>query len=95
MSLFNVFVQNPALIALVAGLFYGAYLLVRSNPGLRSRALLAPAAAWLLWAIWEFVVLVFTPEANIRVDLLLIVPLLLLISLAGIIMLFVRPRLAA
>ncbi|MFQ6539846.1 MULTISPECIES: hypothetical protein [Aphanothece] len=42
----------------------------------RSRlALLTNAMAWLLFAIWEALVLAITPEANIRVDLLLIGPL--------------------
>ena len=41
-----------------------------------SRELLANGAAWLLYAGWEGLILAITPEANIRVDLLLIGPLL-------------------
>jgi hypothetical protein len=40
------------------------------------RALLANAAAWLVYAGWEGLILAITPEADIRVDLLLIGPLL-------------------
>lgn len=69
------FIQNPALVALIGGLFFVAYLLLRGNPARRSSALLVPATAWLIWTVWEWAVLVFSPEADIRVDLLLIIPL--------------------
>ena len=88
MSIFAVFVQNPLLIALIAGMFFGAYLLLRANAGLRSRALLIPATAWLTWAVWEWAIVQFSPEADIRVDLLLIVPLVLVFSVVGIAGLF-------
>ena len=39
------------------------------------------AFAWLAYASWEWLVLVNTPEANIRVDLLLILPLVALATL--------------
>lgn len=83
MSVFDVFVQNPLLIALIAGLFFGAYLLLRANAALRSRALLIPATAWLAWAVWEWAIVQFSPQADIRVDLLLIVPLVLVLSVVG------------
>lgn len=92
MSIFNVFVQNPALIALISGIFFGAYLLLRGNTALRSRALLVPATAWLLWAVWELAITLFSPEANIRVDLLLVIPVVLIAAAYDIIMLFVKPR---
>jgi len=41
---------------------------------------LASAATWLLYALWEWLVNVRTPEANIRVDLLLIWPVLAALS---------------
>jgi hypothetical protein len=47
------------------------------RPGL----LLVPAAAWALYAAWEWLVMARTPEANIRVDLLLILPVILALSL--------------
>ena len=43
--------------------------------------LLVPALAWQVYAAWEWLVLVKTPEANIRVDLLIIWPLLALLTL--------------
>jgi hypothetical protein len=39
------------------------------------------ACGWALYAAWEWVVLTRTPEADIRVDLLLIWPLLALCSI--------------
>jgi hypothetical protein len=43
--------------------------------------LLVPALAWLAYAGWEWLVLTKTPEANIRIDLLLIWPLLAVVTL--------------
>jgi hypothetical protein len=43
--------------------------------------LLVPTAAWVLYAVWEWLVVWRTPEANIRVDLLLIWPVLLILSI--------------
>jgi hypothetical protein len=40
------------------------------------RALAANAVAWFAYAGWEGLILAITPEADIRVDLLLIGPLL-------------------
>jgi len=42
--------------------------------------LLIAAIAWGLYAVWELLVNVVTPEANIRVDLLLIWPALALLT---------------
>ena len=77
------FVQQPASIVFVAGIFFVAYAVLRNSPmgsGRRPRALLVPAFAWCLYALWELVVLVRSPEANIRLDLLAIWPLLLVVS---------------
>lgn len=41
---------------------------------------LAAAAGWVAYATWEWLVVVRTPEANIRVDLLLIYPVLMALS---------------
>lgn len=43
--------------------------------------MLITALAWLGYAVWEWIVLIQTPEANIRVDLLLIWPLLAILTL--------------
>lgn len=92
----NLFVNNPAVILLVAGLFFAGYLLVRRSTRARqAKWLLWPAVVWSLWAIWELAIVLFSPEADMRVDLLLIVPLVLIVSAAGIIMLFVPRKPAA
>ncbi|MBW2435390.1 MAG: hypothetical protein JRF36_17415 [Deltaproteobacteria bacterium] len=44
------------------------------------RALLVVAATWALYAAWEWLVQIKTPEANIRVDLMVIWPIVLSIS---------------
>jgi hypothetical protein len=40
--------------------------------------------AWLAYAVWEWWVLSVTPEADIRIDLLIIFPLLAILTLWGI-----------
>lgn len=47
----------------------------------RSRAMLLVALAWLTYAAWEWLVLMQSPDANIRVDLLFIWPFLGLLTL--------------
>ncbi len=84
------FVGNPVLILLIGAVYAVAYLLVRfrGSERLRAQALLLPAIAWTVWAVWEFFVTRFSPEANIRVDLLLIVPIVLILSVVGIVGVF-------
>lgn len=66
-------IGQPLLILSVALLWgMAALALPRSR-----QALVANAVAWLAFAGWEALVQAITPEANIRVDLLLIAPLLL------------------
>jgi hypothetical protein len=48
--------------------------------------------AWLVFAGWEGLILAFTPEANIRVDMLLIAPLLSGLGLWGLISILLRPK---
>jgi hypothetical protein len=85
---FAVFVQHPERSALVAVLFLAIWLLVRGRRGTRRRAsaLLLPAAAWGLYAGWEWALIHWSPAANLRVDLLVIIPLLCLATLLGIVM---------
>jgi hypothetical protein len=92
----SLFVNNPAVIFLVAGLFFGGYLLARRSTRTRqAKWLLLPAVAWTLWAAWELAIILYSPEADIRVELLLIIPLVLIASVAGIIMVFVPRKPAA
>lgn len=73
------FVQQPLHILAVAAAHLILWLLLRAS-ALRnvrgSNAFWLPALAWLVYAAWEWLVLVRTPEADIRVDLLVIWPLL-------------------
>ena len=75
---------QPGHILLVAALnlalwAIGRATVLRTVP--RSNVFWVPAALWLAYAVWEWLVLVKTPEANIRVDLLLIWPVIALATL--------------
>ena len=77
-------VGRPLNILIVAALFMTAFIFLRRSPfgkGRRPRSLLVPAGFWAAYAVWEYLVLILTPEANIRVDLLVIWPVLLCVSL--------------
>jgi hypothetical protein len=86
--LFAVFVQHPERSALITVLFLAIWLLVQGRRGTRRRALalLFPSAAWGLYAVWEWALIHWSPAADIRVDLLVIIPLLCLATLLGIVM---------
>ncbi len=78
------FVGHPLRAAAVAGVLLLLYALMQLRgvgPRPPSRWLLAAAVAWLAYAAWEWSILVYTPEANIRVDLILIYPALAAITL--------------
>lgn len=80
--LVSLLVGKPQVIAMVAVAFLAAYLALRFLwPGLARHpvALLIGAIAW-GYAAWEWLVQLRTPEANIRVDLLLIWPVLAILS---------------
>lgn len=81
--LVSLFVGNPLNILAVAAIFLAGYLALRFTAlgaGRNPRSLLVGAVAWALYAVWEWLVLVRTPEANIRVDLLVIWPALAILS---------------
>lgn len=80
----SLFVQKPLNILAVAAVFAVAYLILRFTglgTGKQPSALLIPTVGWALYAAWEALVLWRTPEANIRVDLLVILPVLLILSI--------------
>lgn len=83
-TLASFFVGKPFNILIVALVFGAGQLLTRLT-GIGSerhpRALLVVAIAWALYAAWEWLVMTRTPEANIRVDLLIIWPILLILSI--------------
>ena len=80
----SLLVGKPLNIVAVAFVFLVAFFLQRLS-GMGSdrhpRALLVVAAAWVFYAAWEWLVVTHTPEANIRVDLLLIWPIVLMHSI--------------
>ncbi len=81
--LVSLFVGKPLSILAVSTLFLAGYLALRFTAlgaGRHPRWLLVAAGAWGLYAAWEWLVLVRTPEANIRVDLLVIWPALAILS---------------
>lgn len=77
------FVGKPQNILVVAIAFLVGYLVPRfTTLGNRRRfgSLLIASIAWGVYAVWELLVQVKTPEANIRVDLLVIWPMLAILS---------------
>ncbi|MGB5507000.1 MAG: hypothetical protein WBM70_09980 [Sulfurovum sp.] len=75
------FVAKPFNILVVAVAFLGAYFILQWFDSIRqTRLLLIASIAWGLYAAWELLVQIRTPEANIRVDLLMIWPLLAMLS---------------
>ena len=80
----SLFVAKPLNILAVAIVFLAGYLALRSTAEARHhRALLIAAIAWGFYAAWELLVKIKTPEANIRVDLLVIWPVLAILSVWG------------
>ena len=79
----SLFVGKPLPILAVAVVFLAGHLVLQLTAlgaGRHPRWLLVAAIAWALYAAWEWLVLVRTPEANIRVDLMVIWPVLALLS---------------
>lgn len=84
MELFaSIFVGKPLNILALAVLFLAGYLAIRFKTigtARHHRLLLIASSAWGLYAAWEWLVQSQTPEANIRVDLLVIWPVLTILS---------------
>lgn len=79
----SLFVGKPLSILAMAAPFLAGYIALRFTAlgtGRHPRWLLVAAGAWVLCAAWEWLVLLRTPEANIRVDLLVIWPALAILS---------------
>ena len=78
----SLFVHHPLRLLALAGLFVVLWAVLRrggSQAIARRNALLAPVAFFVAFAAWEWLVMTRTPEANIRVDLLMIWPAALVI----------------
>jgi hypothetical protein len=79
----TMFLGKSQQISTVAVVFLAGYLLLRFKPignARHPRSLLIASTAWGLYAAWEWLVLIITSEANIRVDLLVIFPVLTILS---------------
>jgi hypothetical protein len=79
----SLFVGKPLNILAVAAFFFAAHVVLRSTTlggGRHHKQILVAASAWGLYAAWEWVVQIRTPEANIRVDLLVIWPVMAILS---------------
>lgn len=76
------FVHHPLRILALAALYLAIWGLLRQarSPARRADALLVPAVFCVVFAGWEWWVTTATPEANIRVDLLLAWPILLVLT---------------
>ena len=77
-------VNKPFNILIVSALFFIGFLVMRYTgvgEGKNATALLVPTIGWALYAVWEWFVVTRSPEANIRVDLLIIWPVLLILSI--------------
>ncbi|MFW2364923.1 MAG: hypothetical protein ACN4GW_00790 [Desulforhopalus sp.] len=80
----SLFVLKPLNIFIVAVFFLAGYLVLRFTAlgaERKPRSLLIASCAWGLYAAYELLVLIRTPEANIRVDLLVIWPVLVILSI--------------
>ena len=79
----SLFVGKPLNILALAVLFLSGHLARRLTAlgiGRPPRCLLIASTIWDLYAAWEWLVQIKTPEANIRVDLLVMWPLLAILS---------------
>ena len=72
--------QNILAVAVVFRVGYATLQVVTMNSVRHPRSLLMASTAWALYAVWEWLVQIKTPEANIRVDLLVIWPILAIFS---------------
>lgn len=79
----SLFIGKPQNVLTVALLFLAGYLALRfAAIGIvrHPRPLFIASTAWGFYAAWEWLVQIKTPEANIRVDLLVIWPVLTILS---------------
>lgn len=82
----SLLVGKPQNILAVAAVLFAGFLVLQSKrfgAARHPRPLLFASIAWLVYAAWEWLVLIKTPEANIRVDILVIWPVLAILSAWG------------
>lgn len=71
------FIAHPERIAALATMFFVAFLILTLVKNYRCWPLLINTGLWTAFALWEWSILAFSNDANIRVDLLIIYPILL------------------
>ena len=79
----SLFVAKPFNILAIAAVFFILFLILRFTglgDGKNAMVLLVPIIAWALYATGEWAIVMWSPEANIRVDLLIIWPVLVILS---------------
>ena len=87
----SIFVGKPYNILIVSAVFFFMYLIFKFIINRSSKYVtpfLVISVAWGIYAVWEWLVITQTPEANIRVDLLVIWPLLAMLTFWQIIRVF-------
>lgn len=87
----SLFVNQPLHVLLLAAVYLVAWVVLRLAgvpAGRRPSALLVPAVFAFLYAGWEWLVTTRTPEANIRVDLLIIWPVLFILTVWAVVRTF-------
>ncbi len=80
----SLFVGKPINILVVSTIFLLGYIILKiRNFGIKHnpRPLLIASITWGVYAAWEWLIIIKTPEANIRADLLVIFPILAIISI--------------
>ncbi|KAB1857999.1 hypothetical protein F4W09_04480 [Acinetobacter tandoii] len=87
----NLLVAKPLFIFGIACVFFIGYLIVRNFSHRRSAKYLGlTAILWLLYACWEFWVQFKTPQADIRIDLLIIWPVIFILTFVSTLLLFFK-----
>ena len=85
----DIFIRAPWL-AFAVGAFFFAL-----SGSTWSRLMITASTAWILYGVYEYLMrfrVLCSGECNIRIDLLLIYPILLILSIIAIVMLVKRPR---
>lgn len=75
--LVSIFVGKYYNILWIAIILFFVYLMLRfvaKDTALNLRPLITLSIIWTIYTVWEFIVQSFSPEANIRIDLLIIWP---------------------
>ncbi|TCB80735.1 hypothetical protein [Acinetobacter sp. ANC 4173] len=87
----NLLVAKPLSIFGIACIFLIGYLIIRNFSHQHSAKYLGlTAILWLLYALWEFLVQLKSPDANIRIDLLIIWPVIFMLTFVSTLLLFFK-----